>query len=141
MAEGTKLEIVSPERLVISDTVKSVVVPGADGYFTVLGEHAPLMTTLKPGFITVEDNAGVSHVYYVRGGFADVSPSGVTILADSARTAADFSPAEIEAALRKAEEALAAAEGIEDRDAAQYILDGWKNLMLEAAQTGGVTQH
>ena len=70
MAEGTKLEIVSPERLVISETVKSVVVPGADGYFTVLGEHAPLMTTLKPGFITVEDNAGVSHVYYVRGGFA-----------------------------------------------------------------------
>ena len=74
MAEGTKLEIVSPERLVISEVVKSVVVPGADGYFTVLGEHAPLMTTLKPGFITVEDNGGTSHVYYVRGGFADVSP-------------------------------------------------------------------
>jgi F-type H+-transporting ATPase subunit epsilon len=90
MAEGTKLEIVSPERLVISDTVKSVVVPGADGYFTVLGEHAPLMTTLKPGFITVEDNAGVSHVYYVRGGFADVSPEGLTILAEEARPVVEF---------------------------------------------------
>ncbi|HEV2518547.1 MAG TPA: F0F1 ATP synthase subunit epsilon, partial [Devosia sp.] len=52
MAEGTKLEIVSPERLLLSETVKSVTVPGADGYFTVLGDHAPLMTTLKPGFVT-----------------------------------------------------------------------------------------
>jgi F-type H+-transporting ATPase subunit epsilon len=84
---------------------------------------------------------GDAHRYYVEGGFADVSPSGVTILADSARSAGDFAPAEIEAALRRAEESLAAAEGIEAKDAAQYILDGWKNLMLEAAQTGGVTPH
>jgi F-type H+-transporting ATPase subunit epsilon len=135
-----RVEIVSPERLILSEEAGAVSVPGSEGYFTVMGDHAALLTTLKPGFVTVGEG-GDAHRYYVEGGFADVSPSGVTILADSARTAADFSPAEIEAALRKAEEALAAAEGIEDRDAAQYILDGWKNLMLEAAQTGGVTQH
>lgn len=135
-----RVEIVSPERLILSEDAGAVSVPGSEGYFTVMGDHAALLTTLKPGFVTVGEGSEARR-YYVEGGFADVSPSGVTILADSAKTAADFSPAEIEAALRKAEEALAAAEGIEDRDAAQYILDGWKNLMLEAAQTGGVTQH
>jgi len=109
MAEGTKLEIVSPERLVISETVKSVVVPGAEGYFTVLGDHAPLMTTLKRGFITVEDNAGVSHVYYVRGGFADVSPEGLTILAEEARPVSEFRRDEIEGLIASGMTALDAA--------------------------------
>ena len=54
MAEGTKLEIVSPERLLLSETVRSVTVPGTDGYFTVLGDHAPLMTTLKPGMVDAQ---------------------------------------------------------------------------------------
>lgn len=134
------VEIVSPERLILSEEAGAVSVPGSEGYFTVMGDHAALLTTLKPGFVTVGEG-GDAHRYYVEGGFADVSPSGVTILADSARSAGDFSPAEIEAALRRAEQSLAAAEGIEAKDAAQYILDGWKNLMLEAAQTGGVTPH
>jgi F-type H+-transporting ATPase subunit epsilon len=135
MAEGTKLEIVSPERLVISDTVKSVVVPGADGYFTVLGEHAPLMTTLKPGFITVEDNAGVSHVYYVRGGFADVSPEGLTILAEEARPVVEFKREEIEALIASGMTALEAAATAEEQARLQSELDAWRNLLLEATST------
>lgn len=135
MAEGTKLEIVSPERLVISDTVKSVVVPGADGYFTVLGEHAPLMTTLKPGFITVEDNAGVSHVYYVRGGFADVSPEGLTILAEEARPVSEFRREDIEALIATGMTALEAAATAEEQARLQAELDAWRNLLLEATAT------
>ena len=135
MAEGTKLEIVSPERLVISDTVKSVVVPGADGYFTVLGEHAPLMTTLKPGFITVEDNAGVSHVYYVRGGFADVSPEGLTILAEEARPVSEFRREDIEALIATGMTALEAAATAEEQARLQAELDAWRNLLLEATST------
>lgn len=135
MAEGTKLEIVSPERLVISDTVRSVVVPGADGYFTVLGEHAPLMTTLKPGFITVEDNGGVSHVYYVRGGFADVSPEGLTILAEEARPVVDFRRDEIEALIASGMTALEAAATAEEQSRLQVELDAWRNLLLEATST------
>jgi F-type H+-transporting ATPase subunit epsilon len=135
MAEGTKLEIVSPERLVISETVKSVVVPGADGYFTVLGEHAPLMTTLRPGFITVEDNAGVSHVYYVRGGFADVSPEGLTILAEEARPVAEFKREEIEGLIASGMTALEAAATAEEQSRLQSELDAWRNLLLESAST------
>jgi len=135
MAEGTKLEIVSPERLVISETVKSVVVPGADGYFTVLGEHAPLMTTLKPGFITVEDNAGVSHVYYVRGGFADVSPEGLTILAEEARPVTEFKREEIEALIASGMTALEAAATAEEQMRLQSEIDAWRNLLLESAST------
>jgi len=95
MAEGVHIEIVSPERLTLSDDVRSVTVPGAEGYFTVLGEHAPLMSVLKPGFITVTDLQNVAHVYYVRGGFADVAPTGLTILAEEARPIAEFNRTEI----------------------------------------------
>ena len=135
MAEGTKLEIVSPERLVISETVKSVVVPGADGYFTVLGEHAPLMTTLKPGFLTVEDNAGVSHVYYVRGGFADVSPEGLTILAEEARPVSEFRREDIEALIASGMTALEAAATAEEQMRLQSEIDAWRNLLLESTTT------
>ena len=53
MAEGIKIEVVSPESLVLSDDVASVTVPGTDGYFTVMGDQAAMMTTLKAGFVTV----------------------------------------------------------------------------------------
>jgi F-type H+-transporting ATPase subunit epsilon len=135
MAEGTKLEIVSPERLVLSDTVRSVVVPGTEGYFTVLGDHAPFMTTLRRGFITVEDNAGVSHVYYVRGGFADVSADGLTILAEEARPVAEFKREDIEALIATGMTALQAASTADEESRLQAELDAWRNLLLEATST------
>jgi hydroxymethylpyrimidine pyrophosphatase-like HAD family hydrolase len=97
------------------------------------------MVQEKADFVTTgEEGQGVAELAgeVVASDFAERD-----ILADSAKSAGDFAPAELEAALRRAEETLAAAEGIEAKDAAQYILDGWKNLMLEAAQTGGVTPH
>jgi F-type H+-transporting ATPase subunit epsilon len=140
MAEGTKLEIVSPERLVMSETVRSVTVPGADGYFTVLGDHAPLMTTLKPGFITAVDDQGTSHIYFVEGGFADVSPAGLTILADRARDAAEFSRSEIEALIAQKQAAVDAATA-EEKPALVNELDTWKNLLLDAAAVTAGTAH
>src|SRR5690606_30076331 len=102
--------------------------PGREGYFTVMGDHAPLMTILKPGFVTV-NSAGGGRTFYVRGGFADVSPEGLTILAEEARTGGDFSRTEVETAIRSAQEELAAAESAEAKSAAQATLDGWMNLM------------
>jgi len=141
MAEGTKLEIVSPERLVISETVRSVTVPGSEGYFTVLGDHAPLMTTLKPGFVTAIDLAGATHAIFVRGGFADVSPAGLTILADEARNAADFSRTEIEQLIAARQSAADAATTPEEKSALVNELDTWKNLLLEASSVSAGTAH
>ena len=140
MAEGTKLEIVSPERLLLSETVKSVTVPGADGYFTVLGDHAPLMTTLRPGFVTVVDNAGISRIYYVRGGFADVSPEGVTILAEEAKPIAEFDRAHIEALIAAGLTAQQAAATVDEEQRLQTEIDAWRNLLLDAS-VGTATAH
>ena len=136
MAEGLKIEIVSPERLVLSEDASAVSVPGQEGYFTVMGDHAPLMSTLKPGFVTVTSSSG-SRSFYVRGGFVDVSPEGLTILAEEAKTAEDFDRSEIEAAINKAREELTAAGDADAKSAAQAVLDGWMNLMMEAGQIGG----
>lgn len=136
MAEGIKLEIVSPERLVLSETVRSVTVPGADGYFTLLGEHAPLMSTLRPGFITVVDTGGVSHVYYVKGGFADVSPEGLTILAEEAKPVAEFDSDQIQALISAGLTAQEAASTSEEETRLQYEIDAWRNLLLEADSVG-----
>jgi len=132
-----KLEIVSPERLLLSEQVTSVTVPGADGYFTVMGEHAPLMSVLKPGFVTVVGQGGQSQAFYVRGGFADVSPEGLTILAEQARPAADFDRAEVEAMIAEAQRALDVADTIEAKDAAQTRLDAWRNLLFDVAAPSG----
>ena len=133
MADGVKIDIVSPERLVISEQARSVTVPGAEGYFTVLGDHAPLMTTLKPGFITVTDTANVAHVFYVRGGFADIAPASLTILAEEARPVADFNRTEIEALIAAGMTALEAASTAEEQDRLQNEIDQWKNLLLDSS--------
>ncbi|HVY52215.1 MAG TPA: F0F1 ATP synthase subunit epsilon [Devosia sp.] len=133
MADGVKIEIVSPERLVVSEQALSVTVPGADGYFTVMGEHAPLMSTLKPGFITVTGTNNVARVYYVRGGFADVAPSGLTILAEDARPVTEFNRSEIEALIASGLTALQAATTAQEQDRIQNEVNAWRNLLSEAA--------
>ena len=135
MAEGVKLEIVSPEKLLLSETVKSVTVPGTEGYFTVMGEHSPLMTTLKPGFVTVTGNDNVAHVYYVRGGFADVSPEGLTLLAEEAEDIAQFDRTKIESLIAAGLTALQATNVADEQMRLQEEIDSWRNLLLEASST------
>lgn len=137
MADGVKIEIVSPEYLVLSSEARSVVLPGAEGYLTVMGEHAPLMTTLRPGFITVTDTGGATSSYFVAGGFADISGAGLTILAEEARPASEFGRSEIEAKIAEAQDVLGKAEDGDARSAAQNALDTWKNLLLESVSIGG----
>ncbi len=131
-----KVEIVSPERLLVSEIAQSVTIPGMEGYFTVLGEHSPLMTTLKPGFITV-NLPGSTQVFFVRGGFADVAPEGLTVLAEEALPASEFDPASIDKDIEAAEVAVAAASTIDEKSAATERLDAWRNLKLEAQQGAG----
>ncbi|MEO1657395.1 MAG: ATP synthase F1 subunit epsilon [Pseudomonadota bacterium] len=81
--------LVSPERELFSGDVDAVVVPGTEGIFEVRAEHAPLMATLSPGMIEVHTGGSVQKTY-VRGGFADVSQKGLTVLAEKAVAEADL---------------------------------------------------
>ena len=141
MADGVKIEIVSPERQEVSQQAQSVPEPGAEGYFTVMGEHAPLMRVLKPGFITVTDMSNVAHLFYVRGGFADVAPTGLTILAEDARPVAEFNRTEIEALIASGQTALEAATTAAEQDRLTNELNAWRNLMLEASTATAATTH
>lgn len=141
MAEGLKIEIVSPERLVLSETVMSVTVPGTEGYFTVMDDHAPFMTTLKPGFITVTKSGGASDVYFVKGGFADVSASGLTILAEQSVPFTDFDHADLQAQIKAAEEELNRAATPEDKSYAQEVVSGLLNLAIESQHIDGAHVH
>lgn len=141
MAEGLKIEIVSPERLVLSETVVSVTVPGTEGYFTVMDDHAPFMTTLKPGFITVTKAGDTSDVYFVKGGFADVSATGLTILAEQSVPFSEFNHADLQAQIKAAEEELSRAESPEDKSYAQQVVSGLLNLAMEAQHIDGAHVH
>jgi F-type H+-transporting ATPase subunit epsilon len=108
-------ELVSPERLLFSGNVEAVVVPGAEGAFTVLPNHAPVMTVLKPGIVEVDETASKKARLFVRGGFADVSPAGLTILAEQAIPVEELDAAKIDAQIRNAEEDVADATSDEGK--------------------------
>lgn len=86
MADKLHFSLVSPERELFSGLVDQVDAQGAEGGFGVLAGHAPFMTSLAEGPVTVRNDGAVT-VYEVRGGFADVTPEGFTILAEHAREA------------------------------------------------------
>lgn len=84
MADSFDFELVSPERLLLSEKVTEVVIPATLGEMTVMAKHAPTMTTIKPGVVTVKLASGGTKKYVVFGGFADILPTGCTLLAESA---------------------------------------------------------
>ena len=115
MADTFKFELVSPERLLVSETVSEVVIPATLGEMTVLPNHAPVMTTIKTGVVTVKLASGETQKYVVFGGFADIIPTGCTLLAESAVPAAELDPASLQARIDAARADLEAAEHGEHR--------------------------
>jgi len=122
MAEAFKFELVSPERLLVSEEVQSVVIPGAEGEMTVLAKHAPVMTTIKPGVVTVKSASGQEERYVVFGGFADILPSGCTLLAESATSVKDIDRAELTRRIQEAREDVADAKDDEAKTRAEAFL-------------------
>ena len=115
MADKVAFELVSPERLLASIEADMVVVPGEEGHFGVLPGHAPLMSLIRPGVIDVHDGGQISKRIFVEGGFAEVNPDGLIVLAEAAFPLEDLSREDAAQALRNAEEDLAegAREGAE----------------------------
>lgn len=105
MADTFQLEIVTPERLVVQDTVVEAQIPGKNGYLGILPGHAPLITELSVGEITYRVN-GFSHYLAVAWGFAEVLPTKVTILAETAERAEEIDVERARRAKERAEKIL-----------------------------------
>ena len=121
-------ELVSPERLLISAEVQQVTVPGTEGLFTVMPNHAPVLSTLKPGVVEVVTAEGAQERIFVRGGFAEVNNSGLTVLAEVAIPLSELDSAVLDEQVRYAEEDVADAQDDETRRRAQESLDHLREL-------------
>ena len=117
-----QFELVSPERLLVSEKVESVVIPGAEGEMTVMANHAPVMTTIKPGVVTVKPVSGTAQRYVVFGGFADILPTGCTLLAESATAVADIDRGALAKRILEAREDAADAKDDASRTKAEAYL-------------------
>jgi len=109
MAETTDFELVSPEKLLISQPAEMVVVPGTEGDFGALPRHAPMITGVRPGVIDVYENGRVEKRIFVAGGFAEVNETRITVLAEEAIPLAELTGEIVVARIRAAEAELAAA--------------------------------
>ena len=123
MADSFQFELVSPEKLLMSEAVTAVSVPGTEGFFTVMANHAPVMTTLKPGIVVVTPEGGAERRIFVRGGFADVNETGLTLLAEHAENVENVDMQALDQSIRDAEEDVADAETAETKTTAQHRLD------------------
>ena len=135
MAGTFKFELVSPERILVSEDVEQVVLPGGDGDFAVLPGHAPVITTLRAGVLDVTAPGGRKQVF-VKGGFAEVGPDRLTILAERAYDLADLGPDRIASELEAAEADLASAKDDAARLRAWTLVDRLKALQSGKLQSG-----
>lgn len=136
MAEAFPFELVSPEKLLVSGDVSSVLVPGTEGYFEVLANHAPFMSTIMPGVVEVKMADGKLDKYIVYGGFADVSPNGVSILAESSVHIDDFDKNDLQSRIEKAEKDVEDATAHHSKSAAMDFLD--KLITLDSSVTSSL---
>jgi F-type H+-transporting ATPase subunit epsilon len=120
-------DLVSPEKLVFSGEVEQVDVPGAEGDFGVLASHAPMVTTLRPGILTVRGGNGEQKIV-VLGGFAEVSPDGLTVLADVAENVADIDRTMITTRISELEQRIAKTEAGSELDKLITQLDHFKTV-------------
>ncbi|HTH17352.1 MAG TPA: F0F1 ATP synthase subunit epsilon [Magnetospirillum sp.] len=107
MAEKIQFELVSPAKLLLSEPVDMVVVPGTEGDFGALPRHAPVIATVRPGVIDVHEAGKISNRIFVAGGFAEVNEERITVLAEEAIPVADLTAEGAAERLRAAREALA----------------------------------
>jgi len=128
MAQCLKFELVSPECLLRSGDVQEVLVPGSEGDFVVLPNHAPVLTTLKPGVIAYKDEEGTEERVFVRGGFAEVGSEGLIILAETAIPMEELDKDRLAQEIKNSQEDVADAKDEATRVAAQQVLDHLQQL-------------
>ena len=110
MAENIRLEVVTPEKSVVSEKAQIVMAPGILGEFGVLAGHTPFLTTLKTGAIKYKDESGRERFVFVSSGFAEALPDRVTVLAESAERRKDIDLQRAQAAAQRAEQRIQAGD-------------------------------
>jgi F-type H+-transporting ATPase subunit epsilon len=120
-------DLVSPEKLLFAGEVNQVDLPGAEGDFGVLAGHAPLVSTLRPGILVIRDERGELPVV-INGGFAEVVPTGLTVLADMAVPREDFDVAVLAGEIKDTEEDVADEQDARTRDKLAHKLAQLKAL-------------
>ena len=123
-------DLVSPEKLLFSGEVEQVDVPGSEGDFGVLAGHAPLVSIIRPGILTVYVNGNAQKIV-VLGGFAEVSAKGLTVLADIATAIEDLDHAAMAAHIKKAEDKVAKMEQGSELDKEIWRLDHFKTVLQD----------
>lgn len=129
MAETMQFDLVSPERSLASFQVTQVQIPGADGDLTAMPDHAPLITTLRPGVLRVSGPSGDA-AYVVTGGFAQINADGTSVLAEQAMPVTEATAADFDALIAQATEAVQTAAP-DTRDAADKLLSDLQVLRAE----------
>jgi F-type H+-transporting ATPase subunit epsilon len=122
MAESLFLEVVTPQKAVISEEAQIVVAPGSEGEFGVLKNHTTFLTSLKVGCLRYKDGTGKERFVFINQGFAEVLPDKVTILAESAERRKDIDVVRSEQAKERAEKRLADQSGKVDNARAEAAL-------------------
>jgi F-type H+-transporting ATPase subunit epsilon len=121
-------ELVSPARLLFSGDVESVVLPGTEGEMTILPMHAPVLSTLRPGVVTIVKSGSETDRIFVRGGFAEVNAHGLTLLAETAIPMSELDAGAIAGQIKNAEEDVADAKDDEAKRKAQENVDHLRSL-------------
>ena len=121
-------ELVSPAKLLFSGDVAGVTIPGTEGDMGILPGHAPVLSTLRPGVVTISRESGADEKIFVRGGFAEVNPTGLTVLAETAIPLAELNAEALAGQIKDAEEDLADAKDDETRRRASENLEHLKAL-------------
>jgi F-type H+-transporting ATPase subunit epsilon len=121
-------DLVSPERLLMSAEVDQVDVPGSEGDLGILANHAPVMTALRPGVLTILVQGKQGEKFFVRGGFAEVTATGLTVLAEEAMPLAELDKAALDQRIRNAEEDVADVKDPAGRERAQETLHRLREL-------------
>lgn len=122
MTDKISFDLVSPERLLLSEQAEMVTVPGSDGYFGVLAGHMPLISTLRLGMIDVKGGDKGDAKYFIRGGFAEVTTTKLTVLAEEAIPMSELDLAVLDQRIKDIEEELAAASTVGERAKAADML-------------------
>lgn len=134
MADEMQFDLVSPERSLASRKVTQVQIPGADGDMTAMSDHAPTITTLRPGVLRIE-GAGETAEYVVTGGFAQIKSDGVTVLAERAIARADMTQALLDEMIAEAAAVHKAAKEAKEPDSG--VVDDAVKLVADMVAMGG----